>query len=131
MLRIVVIFITLVLIFSPCLVGKEDIIIAVASDGKTLKDSVSQLAARCPYFLFIDSTGKLLEAVDNPYVETRGGAGVSAANFLAERSVTIVIAGRFGDKMKNVLETKEIAYFESQGIVEEAIKKVLEKKDRI
>jgi len=131
MLRIVVIFITLVLIFSPCLVGKEDIIIAVASDGKTLKDSVSQLAARCPYFLFIDSTGKLLEAVDNPYVETRGGAGVSAANFLAERNVTIVIAGRFGEKMKNVLEAKEIAYFESQGIVEEAIKKVLEKKDRI
>jgi len=33
--------------------------------------------------------------------------------------------------MKNVLKTKEIAYFEFQGIVEEAIRKVLEKKDRI
>ena len=131
MLRIMIIFITLVLMFPPCSGGEEDIIIAVASDGKTLKDSVSQRAARCPYFLFIDGTGKLLEAVDNPYADTRGGAGVSAANFLAERNVTIVIAGRFGDKMKNVLETKEIAYFESQGIVEEAIKKVLEKKDRI
>ena len=131
MLRIMVVFITLVLIFPPCSVGEEDVIIAVASDGKTLKDSVSQLAARCPYFLFIDGTGKLLEAVDNPYEDTRGGAGVSAANFLAERNVTIVIAGMFGDKMKNVLETKEIAYFESQGTVEEAIKKVLEKKDRI
>lgn len=131
MLRIVVVFITLVLMFPPCSVGEEDIIIAVASDGKTLKDSVSQLAARCPYFLFIDNTGKLLEAVDNPYADTRRGAGVSAAHFLAERNVTIVIAGMFGDKMKNVLETKEIAYFESQGIVEEVIKKVLEKKDRI
>ena len=131
MLRIMVVFITLVLIFSPCSGGEVDIIIAVASDGKTLKDSVSQLAARCPYFLFIDGTGKLLEAVDNPCEDTIGGAGVSAANFLAERNVTIVIAGMFGDKMKNVLETKEIAYFESQGIVEEAIKKVLEKKDRI
>ena len=131
MLRIMIVLITLVLVFSPCLVGEEDIIIAVASDGKTLKDSVSQLAARCPYFLFIDNTGKLMEAVDNPYADTRGGAGVSAANFLAERNVTIVIAGRFGDKMKNVLETKEIAYFEFQGTVEEAIRKVLEKKDRI
>lgn len=131
MLRIVVVLIMLVLIFPPCSAGEEDVIIAVASDGKTLKDSVSQLAARCPYFLFIDGTGKLLEAVDNPYVETIGGAGVSAANFLAERNVTIVIAGMFGDKMRNVLETKEIAYFESQGTVEEAIKKVLEKKDRI
>ena len=131
MLRIVIVLIMLVLIFPPCSAGEEDVIIAVASDGKTLKDFVSQLAARCPYFLFIDGTGKLLEAVDNPYVETIGGAGVSAANFLAERNVTIVIAGMFGDKMKNVLETKEIAYFESQGTVEEAIKKVLEKKDRI
>ncbi len=131
MLRIVIVLIMLVLMFPPCSAGEEDVIIAVASDGKTLKDSVSQLAARCPYFLFIDGTGKLLEAVDNPYEDTRGGAGVSAANFLAERNVTIVIAGMFGDKMKNVLETKEIAYFESQGIVEEAIKKVLEKKDRI
>ena len=131
MLRIVIVLITLVLMFPPCSAGEEDVIIAVASDGKTLKDSVSQLAARCPYFLFIDGTGKLLEAVDNPYVETIGGAGVSAANFLAERNVTIVIAGMFGDKMKNVLETKEIAYFEFQGIVEEAIRKVLEKKDRI
>ncbi len=131
MLRIMVVFITLALMFPPCSAGEEDVIIAVASDGKTLKDSVSQLAARCPYFLFIDGTGKLLEAVDNPYADTRGGAGVSAADFLAERNVTIVIAGRFGDKMKNVLETKEIAYFESQGTVEEAIRKVLEKKDRI
>ncbi len=131
MLRIVVVLIMLVLMFPPCSAGEEDVIIAVASDGKTLKDLVSQLAARCPYFLFIDGTGKLLEAVDNPYVETIGGAGVSAANFLAERNVTIVIAGMFGDKMRNVLETKEIAYFESQGTVEEAIKKVLEKKDRI
>jgi len=114
--------------FPPCSAGEEDVIIAVASDGKTLKDSVSQLAARCSYFLFIDGTGKLLEAVDNPYEDTIGGAGVSAANFLAERNVTIVIAGMFGNKMKNVLETKEIAYFESQGIVEEVIKKVLEER---
>lgn len=128
MLRIVIVLIMLVLMFPPCSVGEEDVIIAVASEGKTLKDSVSQVAARCPYFLFIDGTGKLLEAVDNPYEDTRGIAGVSAANFLAERNVTIVIAGRFGNNMKNVLETKEIAYFESQGIVEEVIKKVLEKR---
>ncbi len=131
MLRIVIVLIMLVLMFPPCSVGEEDVIIAVASEGKTLKDSVSQVAARCPYFLFVDGTGKLLEAVDNPTEDTKGSAGVSAANFLAERNVTIVIAGRFGDKMKDALETKEIAYFESKGIVEEAIRKVLEKKGRI
>ena len=130
MLRIVIVLITLVLIFPPCSV-EEDIIIAVASDGKTLKDSVSQVAARCPYFLFIDNAGKLLEAVDNPYEDAKGGAGVLATNFLAKKNVTIVVAGSFGYKMKDALKTREIAYFEFQGIVEEAIRKVLEKKDRI
>ena len=110
MLRIVIVLITLVLIFPPCSV-EEDIIIAVASDGKTLKDSVSQVAARCPYFLFIDGTGKLLETVDNPYADTRGSAGVSAANFLAEKNVTIVVAGSFGNKMKDALKTRENCLF--------------------
>ena len=131
MLRIMIVLIMLVLMFPPCSVGKEDVIIAVASDGKTLKDSVSQLAARCPYFLFIDNTGKLLEAVDNPYAETRGGAGISAAYFLAERNVTIVVAGNFGNKMKDELNAQKITYFQFEGIVEEAIRKILEKEGRI
>ena len=130
MFRIVVILIMLVLMFPPCS-AEEEVIIAVASDGKTLEDSVSPVAARCPFFLFIDNTGKLLEAVENPYKDPGGGAGVSAAYFLAERNVTIVIAEKFGNKMKDVLKTKEIDYFEYQGTVEEAIRKVQKKEDRI
>ncbi len=131
MFRIITVVIMLVLLFPPCSMGEEEVLIAVASEGKTLKDSVSQVAGRCPYFIFIDSTGKILEAVDNPYKTEGGSAGVSAANFLAEKKVTIIVAEKFGSKMKNVLQTKEIICFEWEGIVEEAVKKVLEKGDRI
>ena len=124
-----IVLIALVLMFQPSLMGEEEVVIAVASDGKNVEDSVSQVAARCPYFLIFDSTGILLEAVENPYKDTRGGAGASAANFLAERNVTIVIAGNFGSKMKNVLEVLEIAHFEFEGIIEEAVRKILENKD--
>lgn len=130
MFRGIIVFISFVLMFQPYLMGGEEVIIAVAADGETLKDSVSHVAARCPYFLIVDSKGELLEAVENPYKDTRGGAGVSAANFLAGKNVTVVVAGSIGNKMRNVLEEQEITYFEFEGNVEEAIREILEKEDR-
>jgi predicted Fe-Mo cluster-binding NifX family protein len=126
MIRILIFLITFVLLFQPHVMGEEKVIIAVASDGETLKANVSHTAARCPYFLIVDSEGKLLEAVENPYKDIRGGAGVSAANFLAGKNATIIVAGNCGSKMKDALEEEEIAYFEFEGIAEDAIKKILE-----
>ena len=131
MLRVSSVLIAFALIFQPHLMGEEKVIIAAASDGETLKATVSHTAARCPYFLIVDSKGKLLEAVENPYQDTKGGAGVSAANFLAEKNVTVVIAGNCGSKMKNALEAQEITFFKFVGIVEEAILKILEKESQI
>jgi len=128
MLKIWIISMTIVLMFQPHLMGEEKVVIAVASDGETLKAAVSDVAARCPYFLIVDSKGTLLEAVENPYKDNKGGAGASAANFLAEKNVTIIIAGNFGNKMKDALETNEIAYFAFEGIVEDAIQKILKEK---
>ena len=130
MLRILIVLITFVLMFQPQVRGEEKVIIAVASDGETLKASVSQIAARCPYFLIVDGKGKLLKAVANPYKDTRGGAGVSAVKFLAGKNVTIVIAGNFGSKMIDALKAQEIAHFEFEGTAEKAIRKILEKEGR-
>jgi predicted Fe-Mo cluster-binding NifX family protein len=131
MLRIMIVALVFVITFQPYLRGEEKVIIAVASEGKTLKAAVSETAARCPYFLIVDSKGQLLEAVENPHKDTRRGAGVSAANFLAERNVTIIIAGNIGTKMRDELSAQKIAYFEFEGICEDAIRKILEKKGRI
>jgi predicted Fe-Mo cluster-binding NifX family protein len=130
MFRAIIIFASFVLMSQQYLVGGDKVIIAVASDGETLKDSISHVAARCPYFLIVDSKGKLLEAVENPCKDTRGGAGVLAANFLAGRNVTAVVAGSIGNKMRNALEEQEITYYDFEGNVEEAIRKILEKEDQ-
>jgi len=130
MLRFMIVSITFLLLFLPFLLGEEKVIIAVASEGETMEADVSLLAARGPYFLIFDSEGELVEAVENPYKDNRGGAGVAAANFLAGKNVTIVIAGNFGNKMIAALKAKEIDYFEFEGIVEDAIRKILKKTDR-
>lgn len=50
--------------------GKEKI--AIASKGDTRKSSVSDQAARCPYYLIFDRSGSLLEAIVNPCKEMAG-----------------------------------------------------------
>lgn len=117
-----------ILLFRPHMVGGEQIIIAVASEGKTLEASVSQVAARGPYFLIVDGEGNVLEAVENPHKDTQGRAGVAAADFLAGKNVTVVVAGRFGDRMKRVLEEQDIACFVFDGTAGDAVKKILEKR---
>ena len=104
----------------------EQMKIAVASSDKTTEASVSNKAAKCPYYLIFNSKGKLMEVVDNPYGDASGGAGPSAANFLAKRGVTIIIAEDFGSKMVNTLKGKGIAHFEFKGSVDDAVKRTLE-----
>ena len=103
----------------------EKIKIAVASCDKTAKASVSNKAAKCPYYLMFDSKGEMTEVIDNPYGDASRGAGPSAANFLAQKGVTIVIAGNFGSKMINTLKSNGITHFEFEGRVDDAVKKVL------
>lgn len=127
MLRFIVITFTLMMMFQPSVSGAEAVLIAVASDGQSLESDVSPLAGRAPYFLIVDGEGRLREAIENPFKDTRGGAGVSAAGLLAEKNVTIVVAEKFGAKMRDALAAKEIAVFEFEGTVIEAVSKILEK----
>jgi predicted Fe-Mo cluster-binding NifX family protein len=118
-----------ILLLCPVMVnadGFKNNKIAVASNGKTAQASVSSQAAKCPYYLIFDNKGKLTEVIDNPYRNARGGAGPSAANFLARRGVSMVIAGNFGSKMINTLKSKGITHLEFKGNAGDAVKKALE-----
>ncbi|MEA2115275.1 MAG: NifB/NifX family molybdenum-iron cluster-binding protein [Thermodesulfobacteriota bacterium] len=122
-------FIRLAILFlCPVMVNAgepEKIRIAVAANGKSTQASVSNMAAKCPYYLIFNNKGELIEVVDNPYRDASGGAGPSAANFLAGRSITIVISGNFGSKMVNTLGNKSVTHFEFKGVADNAVKKVL------
>jgi predicted Fe-Mo cluster-binding NifX family protein len=101
--------------------------IAVASEGETADSRVSSQGARCPWLLFFDEDGKLAEALENPYRETRGGAGTECAGLLAEHSATHFIAVHIGDKMAAALEDRNIAFVSFSGTVKDAVAHILEK----
>jgi len=102
--------------------------ITVAAEGKTAAATVSGVAARAPYFLIFDGSGKFLEAIDNPYKMAKGGAGTSVVPFLAQKGATAVVAGEFGENMIQAMKGKGMRYLEFKGSAEAALKKVLETK---
>lgn len=101
--------------------GEAQIIIAVAADNQEKNGSISKVAGRAPYFLMFDENGNLLESIANPYNNAARGAGSKVASFLADKKITIVIAGRFGSRMKFALETAKIKYVEQQGNILDGI----------
>ena len=117
---------TLVLLLTSPVQASDKDKIAVAADGKTTAAQVSAVAARSPYFLIVDTTGTVLEAVDNPYHDAAKRAGAAVVPFLAQRSVTVVVAGEFGKNMIQAMKAGGIAYVVFRGSVDAAIKKVLE-----
>ena len=125
MKRLLLVSLAILFLFAV-MVNAAEMRFAVASSDKTAEASVSNAAAKCPYYLIFDSKGELTEVIDNPYKNASGGAGPSAADFLAQRDVTMVIAVDFGSKMLNALESKSITHFEFNGSVNDAVKRALE-----
>ncbi len=105
--------------------GKDAVKIAVASNSKDAAASISNKAGQCPYYLIFNSMGELIEVVDNPYTDTKSGAGVQTADFLANKGVTIIIAETFDEKMIEAMRGKSTDYFQLKGAVLDAVKTVL------
>ena len=103
----------------------ENMKIAVAADNKTAKASVSNMAAKCPYYHIFNNKGKLIEVIDNPYMDASRGAGPLAAKFLVQRGIDIIVAESFGSKMIDALRNKGKTHFEFKGLVDDAVKRVL------
>ena len=117
-----------ILLLCPVMVNAaelENMKIAVAASSKSAKASVSNIAAKCPYYHIFNNKGELIEVIDNPYRDASRGAGPSAANFLAQRGIDIIVAESFGSKMIDALRNNGKTHFEFKGPVDDAVKRVL------
>lgn len=101
--------------------------IAVAAVGDSITSEISSVAGRAPYYLIFDEKGVLLKTLKNPAQFQRGGASSRVVALLKNESVTIIIAGRFGNKMINQLKTDKIEYNEHKGIVKNIVESILKK----
>jgi len=111
--------------------------ICISSTGKNLSSSVDPRFGRCAYFLIIDSENKEeFEVIENIGTHAQHGAGVTAAQIIADKKIDVAISGNFGPNAYLVLSQvgvkcyttsssmsiKEALEFLNEGKLEELVK---------
>lgn len=104
--------------------------IAVATQQGGRKDQVSQVVGRAPTFTIVDTKdGKITETeiIQNQSAQAKSGAGIQAAQILAEENIQALIGGNFGPNLADVLTQSGIEMYQAQGLtVENAVQKLLQ-----
>lgn len=99
--------------------------IAIATTAPELDGQIAMHGARAPFYLLFDERGDMLEALANPVVQAEGGAAPRAALFLAEKGVTLLAAGDFGNRFISELEERGISHVQMSGFISDVIVKLI------
>jgi len=98
--------------------------VCVTSTGGTLDSQVDPRFGRCAYFIIVDTDTMEYEAVPNVAAQSMHGAGIQAAQIIANKGVQTVITGRVGPNAYQVLSASGIKIMETLGgTVREVINK--------
>ena len=92
---------------------KEEGTMKIAIPLDENKTDVCPVLARAPYFLF--SSDGVQEILENPASQAQGGAGLKAAQFLADQDTDVILTVRCGQNSADVFEAAEIQIFKTQG----------------
>ncbi|MDD2574824.1 MAG: NifB/NifX family molybdenum-iron cluster-binding protein [Firmicutes bacterium] len=85
--------------------------IAVSATGNTLESQLDLRFGRAAAFIIMDTETMDFEAVDNSGAVAAGGAGISAAQLVADKDVEAVITGNVGPNAMNVLKAANIEIY--------------------
>jgi predicted Fe-Mo cluster-binding NifX family protein len=70
--------------------------ICVSAVANSLDAQLDPRFGRCPYFVIVDSESMQFEAIPNMASGATGGAGIQAAQTIANKGVKVVITGNVG-----------------------------------
>ena len=105
--------------------------IAISSTDKGIESNVSDVFGRCPYFIIAEIENQKIErteVIENKNTDQRSGAGISAAQLMAEKNVNAVITGNVGPRALDVLKQFNIKIYSGSGAIKEALQKFIENK---
>jgi predicted Fe-Mo cluster-binding NifX family protein len=112
--------------------GEKSMKIAVSSAAQGLKSQASPVFGRCPWFVIVETDGKKITGhrdVQNGAVMQAGGAGIMAAQTVANEGAKVVISGAVGPRAFGVFQQVGIeAYASTPGTVEENVMQFMQGK---
>src|SRR4030043_1736118 len=91
--------------------GGRTMKIAVSSTGKDLNCQIDPRFGRCQYFIFIDPETMEFEAFENEGLMASGGAGVQAAQLVAQKGANTLITGNIGPNAASALSASGIKLY--------------------
>ena len=105
--------------------------IALSSTGKDLESEVDERFGRCPYFLIVDIDEKEIKSVnvvENIAAGQMGGAGISAAEIVANEKVDAVITMNLGPRAFSVFGQFGIRIYQAKGRIKDVIQEFIDGK---
>lgn len=105
--------------------------IAVSSTGKDLDSKVSEVFARCLYFVIAEIENEkiqIVETIENKIANQLGQAGISVAQLMAEKNINAVITKNVGPRALDVLNQFNIGIYYGDGTIEEVLQKFIDGK---
>jgi predicted Fe-Mo cluster-binding NifX family protein len=98
--------------------------LAVSASSPGLDSPVDPRFGRCPFYLIVDPETMEFEAVENPHVGASSGAGVQAAQLVAQKNVGAVLTGSCGPNAFQTLKAAGVKVIVGvAGDVSEAVRK--------
>ena len=105
--------------------------IAISSTGEKLTDRVSEVFARCPYFIIAETDDQKIkksEAIKNQNENQLGQAGIATSQLMAEKNIEAVITKNVGPRAADVLKQFNIEAYSGDGTIEDVLQKFIEGK---
>ncbi|MBL7073553.1 MAG: NifB/NifX family molybdenum-iron cluster-binding protein [Candidatus Omnitrophica bacterium] len=70
--------------------------ICVTANGSNLDAAVDSRFGRCRYFIVVDTDTLEFNAIENPNINSMGGAGIQSGQLIAEKNVKTLLTGNVG-----------------------------------
>jgi predicted Fe-Mo cluster-binding NifX family protein len=98
--------------------------ICVTATSNSLDAPVDPRFGRCPYFVIVDSKTMQFEAIPNIASSATGGAGIQAAQTIANKGAGVLITGNVGPNAFQALSAAGIKIVTgASGTVREVVEK--------
>jgi predicted Fe-Mo cluster-binding NifX family protein len=89
--------------------------IAISSSGSNQSAQVDPRFGRCQYFIVIDTDSGKTEAIPNAAQSAGGGAGIQAAQTVADSGAQTVLTGNVGPNAHRALQAAKITVITGVG----------------